>query len=309
MLRKTSVFFPLVLALFCVFRSDLVLAEMSSTNYQIHWDEISSGGGDSSSTSYNLRDSVSDSSSNEASSSSYSISQGFRAGIYDPVVDYVPYVQDRSTQVAAMGYKSVVLGGEITVTTTLGFSVGDYILVVQDEGENQVTTMVQISDIYGVILGFPTPSAGPVPTIDGINDYVYRMGTSTPINFGTLLSTSVVTHTIGWTVTADVEDGYSVYVFSDGDLRSDSDSIPGVSDGSVSTGSSEYGGRSSDSSLLTSTFDTQDTAFSSTPLLVASNSAHPFVIPGFVTLKVGISSSQTGGNYGQVLTVIFVGEY
>ena len=299
----------LIFAIFCTFRSSFVLAGMTSTNYQIQWDEISSGGGDSSSTSYNLRGSISDSASSTASSDSYSISQGFRAGVYNRVISYIPYIQDRSTQVAALRYTPLVGGGEITVTSTSEFSAGDYILVVQDEGEDQVTTMVQASGISSPVITIPVPLAGPIPTIDGVNDYVYRMGTSSSINFGTLLNSSVATHTIGWTATADVDDGYSVYIFSDGDLRSDSDFIPGVTDGSVSSGSSEYGGRSSDPSLSLSTFDTQDTAFSSTPLLVASESAHPFVIPGFVTLKVGISSSQAGGRYSQVLTAIFVGEY
>jgi hypothetical protein len=77
----------------------------------------------------------------------------------------------------------------------------------------------------------------------------------------------------------------------------------------VTAGSSEYGGRSSDATLASSTFDTQDTAFTTDPALVASVDAHPFLSIGFVTLKASVSGSQAGGSYSQTLTAIFVGEY
>lgn len=308
MVQKKGTIISLILALFCAFRANVAFADMSSANYQIQWDEISAGGGNSSSASYGLRDSVGTQADGSASSSSYSASQGFRAGIYDLTVSFSPYVQDLSTQVAATSATSGPFN-EVTVTTTSGYVVGDYVLVVQDEGATQVTAMGQVTSVTATTLGIRSNYAGSVPSIDGTGDYVYEMSSVASMGFGTLASSSVTTHTIGWVATSDVDDGYAVYLFSGGEFASGSDTIPGVSDGAVSVGVSEYGGRSSDSTLATSTFDTQDTAITTSPALVASVDAHPFSSLGFVTLKASISSSQAGGSYTQTLTAVFVGEY
>lgn len=297
-----------MLALICAFRVDVALAEMASTNYQIKWDEFSSGGGASSSASYGLRDEMGTQASGTSTSSSFRLGQGFRSGLYDQVIGFVPYVQDLSSQVAATAGTTLPFD-EVSVTTTSGFSLGDYILVVQDEGAGQVSAMGQITSVTPTTLGIRSNYAGTIPAIDGSNDFVYLMSSSASMGFGTLTSTSVTTHTIGWVATSDVDDGYSVYMFSGGDFASGSDTIPGVSDGAVTAGASEYGGRASDTSLATSTFDTQDTAISTSPALVASADSHPFLSLGFVTLKASISETQAGGSYTQSLTAIFVGEY
>ena len=291
-----------------MFRGNIAFADMSSANYVIEWDEFSSGGGPSSSATYELRDSMGTQADGAASSESYVAGIGFRAGVYDPTVRYIPLVQDFSSQVGATSATSGPFNA-VTVTTVSGFSVDDYILIVQDEGVDQVTAMGQVTSIVGTTLGIRSNYAGDVPVINGVNDYVYVMSSSALVTFGTLSSTSVATRTIGWAATSDVEGGYSVYMFSNGDLLSGSHSIQGVSDGEVSVGVSEYGARSSDASLATSTFDTQDTAITTTPSLVASVESFPFLSLGFVTLKAGVSSSQSGGSYGQTLHAVFVGEY
>ncbi len=307
--KEIKAVFALILAICFVFRAQLVLAGMTSSNYQIQWDEISSGGGFSSSATYGVRDSMGTSSAGSAAtSSSYGISSGFRAGTFEEVVTFNPYVQDSSSQVAAVSATVSPLTS-VTVTTTTGFSVGNYVLIVQNEGANQVSAMGQITSVTPTVLGIRSNYAGTDPVIDGSNDYVYDMNTSRAMSLGTLSSSTVATHTIGWVSTSDVDDGYSVYMFSNGDLISGSDIISGVVDGTVTAGSSEYGGRSSDTTLATSTFDTQDSAFSSSPALVASVASHPFLSIGFVTLKASISSTQAGGSYAQTLTAIFVGEY
>lgn len=309
-LRKIqTAIFCLILAIICIFSVESALAGMTSTNYQIQWDEVSPGGGSASSSSYGVRDSIGSSSANSSlSSASYAINPGFRAGVYDQVVSFVPYVQDRSTQVAAV---SAVIGPltSVTVTTTSGFSVGDYVLIVQNEGASQVTAMGHVTSVTATTLGIRSNYAGSDPVIDGSNDSVYRMSTTMTMGFGTLSSATVETHSVGWVATADIDDGYSVYMFSDGNLRAGAESIPGVADGEVTAGASEYGGRSSDTTLVSSTFDTQDTAFTTDPALVASATGHPFSSLGFVTLKASISEAQAGGSYAQTLTAVFVGEY
>ncbi|MEK9155668.1 MAG: hypothetical protein AAB839_03400 [Patescibacteria group bacterium] len=299
-------FFSLILATILVLSGGDVFAAMTSTNYQIQWDEMSAGGGNSSSATYQLRDSVADSGGLRAASASYSIDQGFRAGVYDPVVNFIPYIQNRATQVAATVFASNI----VTVTTTAGIAVNDWILLVQDEGASQTIAMGKVGATTGTTLTLMSPLTGGAPTIDGSNDYLYRMATSGSVDFGTLSSSALGTHTIGWAATADVTQGYNVYLFDDGNLRTNiSDTVADVADGTVNTGGSEYGARSSDSSLTTSTFDTQDTAITTDPQLVASVAANPFESGGFVTLKVAISSAQAGGSYAQTLSVIFVGDY
>lgn len=296
----------LALAIFSALYSNIAYAAMTSTNYQIQWDEFSSGGGNGSSVSYQVRDSAAGSgSSGRTSSASYGIDQGFRAGIYDPVVDFTPYVQDRSTQVAATAFSS----NTVTVTAAAGFSIGDWIVIIQDEGASQVAAMGQISGIVGTNITIRSSYSGSTPVIDGSNDMVYRMSQVATNALGTLATSAVTTQIIGWVASADVTQGFGVYVFTDGELRAGSDILAGVADGAVTAGSSEYGARSSDTTLATSTFDTQDTALSTTPALVGSTSTSAFSNSGFLTLKAAISSAQAGGSYAQTLTAIFVGDY
>lgn len=295
-----------MLAIFFGFSSEIALAAMTSTNYKIQWDEFSTGGGAGSSASYQLRDSVGvPGSGPRASSTNYSVDQGFRAGVYDPVVDFVPYIQDRSTQVAATSFSSNI----VAVTTAAGFSVNDWIVIVQDEGVSQVSAMAHITNISGTNITVSSDYSGITPAIDSSNDFVYRMSPTASISLGALSASVVSTHIVGWVATADVLQGYSVYMLSGGSLTNGSSDISAVSDGSVTAGSSEYGGKSSDSTLATSTFDSQDTGFTTDPTLVGSVSSNPFSSSGFVTLKTAISTSQAAGAYTQTLTAIFVGDY
>lgn len=302
------------LAFILVFCARSVFAQMTSSNYQILWDEFSAGGGQSTSSSYIQRGSVGNGSGGNSTSLNYSLSPGFRGGVFDPSVAFTPYIEDRSTQVAANSFVSTLLGQPtplVGVTTTSGFAVDDVVLVIQDEGSSQTTLMAQVSALQpsppGLILR--SDHVGSLPTIDGVSDYVYRMSSTATINFGTLSTSSVATHTIGWMATADVTQGYATYLFSDGVLHSGSDVIPDVSDGTVSAGSNEYGGRSSDSSLTTSTFDTADTAISTSPALIGSVGDNTFESLGFVTLKIAVDGTQPAGSYSQTLTAIFVGDY
>lgn len=304
----------LTLAIILVFSARGVFAQMTSSNYQILWDEFSAGGGQGTSSSYVERGSVGNGSGGNSASISYSLSPGFRGGVFDPTVAFIPYIEDQSTQVAATSFVSLLLGQPtplVGVTTTSGFAVGDVVLVIQDEGSLQTTLMGRVSALQpsppGLILY--SDYVGSLPTIDGTSDYVYRMSPTASINFGTLSTSSVATHTIGWMATADVTQGYATYLFSDGSLRSGSDVIADVSDGAVSAGSNEYGGRSSDSSLVTSTFDTADTAISTSPALIGSVGTNAFASLGFVTLKIATDGARPAGSYSQTLTTIFVGDY
>ncbi len=295
----------LTLAISYFFGTQTAFAAMSSANYQILWDEFSTGGGQGSSASYLLRDSVGGGGL-QATSASYVLDSGFRGGLYDQVVNFSPRIQDRSSQVAATNFASNI----VTVTTTSGIVVDDWVLLVQNEGASQVAGMGKVTAVDATTITLASPLAGGTPTIDGVSDYVYEMSSSGTPGFGTLSTSALALHSVGWVANADVVQGYNAYVFEDGDLRTgEGAAIADVTDGQVSAGDSEYGARSSDSSLALSSFDTEDSAITSSPQQVASVSANPFESAGFVTLKVGIDSTQQGGSYGQTLSIIFVGDY
>jgi hypothetical protein len=193
--KKYGAITSLILAVFSLFHVNTAFADMASTNYQIKWDEFSAGGGFSSSPSYGLRDSAGASSAgSQSTSSSYRADSGFRAGVYDAVIGFAPYVQDSSTQVAAVSATSGPFN-QVTVTTTAGFSVGDYVLIVQDEGGAQTSVMGQVTAVGGTTLDIRSNYAGTAPTIDGSNDYVYRMSPSASMGLGTLSILSPVLQT------------------------------------------------------------------------------------------------------------------
>lgn len=294
---------------FCfLFSAPRAFAAMSSTNYLLQWDSISVGGSDTqSSSSYRVRSSVDlGLSAEDMASSSYGLDGGYRGGIYDPVSTFRIFSQDLSSQVAATS----LTGSTVVVTSAAGFVVGDRVLLVQDEGAVQISAMASISSILGSSITVDVFSGGS-PVIDGSGDYLYKMtsdGTTLPLGGPT--SSTVVTGVIGWEATADIQTGYSVYLMEDTNLvTAGLDEVPDVADGSVTAGVSEYGAISSDTSLASSTFDTQDTAITSSPQLIASRAAVTFEGRDYATLKLAISSSQQGGAYSQNLTLLFAGNY
>jgi len=278
---------------------------MYSDNYQIQWDSIGPGGEDtSSSATYKVRDSFG-TTQGIGSSVTYREDAGFRAGIYDPTVSFSVFSQVTSTQVAA----TLLVGNTVTVTSVAGFAVGDFIAILQDQGALQITGIGRITVIGGSTLTIDElKDGGLAPTIDGSNDLVYKLsGSSLP--FGTFSTSVLNTGIVGWDAEADISDGYSVYILEDQDLLSGSDTIPDVSDGTVTAGTNEYGARASDTSLIGSTFDTQDSPITGTLQEVASRTDNSLKARDFLTLKVGIDATQPNGTYSQNLTFVFVGNY
>jgi hypothetical protein len=286
----------------------VVLAAMSSANYEIKWDAVTPGGEDTSvSASYRLRDSVGETAGGSNSSTTYQNGAGYRQGVFDQVATFKVMIQYRNSQVAATAFS----GNTVTVGSTTGFSVDDYIAVVENDGDGQDSAIGKVISIVGndLTVDFFTDS-GSTPTIDGSNDYVYNLNASS-LSFGSLTANHVETGIIAWEVDADVSEGYHVYVYQDHDLRKTTDIsevIDGVSDGDVSAGV-EYGARSSDSSLALSTFDTQDTAFDEDFQEVGSRSDNSFMSRDYLTASVVRNNSVDDGTYNHTLTLLYVGDY
>ncbi len=132
-------------------------------------------------------------------------------------------------------------------------------------------------------------------------------GSTSQLN--TIGTASVVTNIIGWEISVDSPNGYTVQVEASGGLISGTNDIDAVSDGIVTAGSEEYGAKSSDVTISTSTFDTQDSALSTTPQAIGTKSAAAYGDRQFLILKASASSSTVNGTYTQTLTFVATGNY
>ncbi|PJE76417.1 hypothetical protein COV05_04665 [Candidatus Uhrbacteria bacterium CG10_big_fil_rev_8_21_14_0_10_48_16] len=273
-------------------------AEMTSGNYIIRWDTVSTGGSDTaSSATYLLHDTAESTTAGSSTSSSYELAQGYR--VDTQLLTFEVVAEDTST-----GRSATSLSGTTVTADPTGLVVNDLIALVQDEGASEVSAIGRIVSIgAGTITVDVWKNAGSSPVIDGTNDKVYRLS-GTSVVFGTLSTSSVSTAIIAFEVTAVNDNGYVVQMYEDGNLRAGSSEIPDVTDGSVSAGSQEYGARSSDTTISTSTFDTADTGITTTFQDVASESTASFESRNFVTLKTSISSATTAGGYAHTISVI-----
>lgn len=285
--------------------ASFVQAEMTSTNYEIRWDTFSTGGSDTSTSSnYLLRDTIEVSASGRSTSASYFLDQGYREGITDQIITFDVKVQDKTDE------RSVsALSGTTITTSVSGLAVNDYIVLIQDKGASQVAAIGKVTSVgASSIVVDSLTNGGSAPSIDGTNDYLYQLDASA-MSLGTLSSDVFSTGIIAIEVAIDVDNGYVVQMFEDGNLRSGGSAITDVADGSVTLGATEYGARSSDTSLSSSTFDTADTAISTMYQDVATESSASFSSRNFVTLKASVADGATIGSYAHTLSFIASGNF
>lgn len=280
-------------------------AQMDSANYQIRWDSVGNGGDDtSSSASYVLRDTTGNVGIGNSSSASFDLGAGYRGGVLSQVIDFSFFTQDNSVSQTA----TAVVGTTISCNPA-GFGVDDMVALVQDSGVGQVTAIGKIVSVAGGSITVDALKDGGVaPVIDGTNDLVIRLDGAASA-FGSLSATAVRTSVIGMNVSASASAGYVVQVLSDGDFRNGADTINPVADGSVTIGSEEYGARSSDTTLATSSFDTADSAFTTSFQTIADAAATISNDRNFVVVKASIDALTVEGAYAQTLTLIVSGNY
>jgi hypothetical protein len=301
-MSKTVFTFAIVGFFLC---AQFAQAEMTSTNFKIRWDAVSTGGSDtSSSASYQLRDSVDGSAADKIQSTNYQVDSGYRAGIYDQILTF-----DVQAQNMASGRAASAVSGTTVTASESGLSVGDMIALIQDQGGSQVVAIGRVNTLGSgsFSVDFWTNN-GTAPTIDGTNDYVYPIS-GTSIAMGDLATGSVSTAVISMEVTIENDNGYVVQIMEDGELRDGVNDISDVADGTVSAGSEEYGARSSDTSISGSTFDTADSAITTTFQDVATVSSAAFESRNFLILKAGIDGSTTAGSYAHTLSIVASGTF
>lgn len=284
------------------------LADMASTNYQIQWDSLSEGGSDTStSENYGIHDSVGSLSVGNSTSESYQTDSGYRAGLFDQVITFDILVQDSSASYAVTGRS----GTTVSMTNTSGLSVGSSVALVQDRGAGQISAIGSITSITAntSITVDSWSDNGTAPVIDGSNDYIHTLSSGSSVSFGELSVSSVSTAIVGFEVTADLTNGYSIQAIADGTLTNGTTSITNVIDGSVTAGSQEYGAISSDTTLAGSTFDTQDSALTTSSQDVVTTASRAFNDRHFLTLKASKASLTPSGTYAQTLTFIASGNF
>ncbi len=282
--------------------SPSVYAEMSSTNFIIRADSISTGGDNtSSSSSYFLRDTISGGAAGTSASSSYSLRSGFRPMIFDPIValDVVVQEMNISTSVSSLS------GINITVSSTSNFSVGNLVVLVQNVSSTPVTAIGEITAIAGSVITVDQFVSSGSPSIDGVDDVLYRAA-GVSVGFDGLSISSVTRRTIVWDVSVDVRNGFVVYLAEDANLSSGAFSITDVADGEVTAGSTEFGARSSDTTLASSTFDTQDAPITTALQQVAtvSSGSVAFNAKGYVELKAARDGTAQQGTYENNLYLV-----
>jgi len=303
--QRVSIFIVLS---FCIV--NLHVFAMTSTNYSINWDSINSGGDDvSTSTNYSLHDTVGEQATGDSTSTNYSISAGYRVGEgEDATLSFRIGTQEDATETAYSVFNNA--GLFVTVNSTSSFSVDDMIGVVENRGLSQVITIGKVVSITGSDIfvdqwdGSPgSMSASPA----GGDDFVYRLSGST-IDFGTLSASTGKTSLTATRVTSDAQNGYTVYVSEDHDLRyTTTTSIIGVTDGTVSVGSEEYGwevfGSSATSTGSDYSFSTSTQAIQHSATVATTEERVGLVY------KISIASNTPAGNYSHLVYYTVTANY
>lgn len=293
--------FGLILAMHLALFAPIVFA-MDSTNYQIRWDSVNSGGLDSaSSTNYSLRDTIGEQGTGFSSSTIYTISAGYRVGDQDQnSLTFSLGTQENSSRVAYTAFSSSTK--TVTVSAIGVLAVGDLIAVVENEGLSQNVAVGRIFSINGLILTLDQWD-GAVSTITatpaGGDDWVFRLG-GNAADLG-ILSTSIgKTAVTATTISSNAQNGYRVSVHDDGYLRyATSTFISPVSDGTVTIGSEEYGAAVFGA---TASSTGSDFGFSSTTARIIQENATETLLDRVVLVyKAAIASATAAGNYSHVV--------
>ncbi len=229
--------------LFLVLFSPVVLA-MSSTNYEIDWDSMNIGGEDtSSSTNYQIRDTLGEIGTGVSSSASYEVRAGYRQGITEiPLLNFSLSTQDNASQVTYSAFNNA--GEQVTVSSTAGYLVNDYIAVVENKGGGQLVAIGKITNIAALVITVDkwsgdNGSINAVPA--GSDDYVYELNGSAA-QLGTLSTSTIETAVTRIEVTTNTSSGYTSTITEDGNLRTGAGAdIDDVVDGTVTADNDEYG--------------------------------------------------------------------
>lgn len=296
-------FFALSLALCCVVLGMWHVQAMTSTNYSIPWDTVNSGGNELGvSTNYQLNDTIGQSVSGSSTSTNYMLHAGYRAGMdVGTVLSFVVGGQAASP-VSAYSLFSNIGPEHVEVDSAVGFTIGDYVAVVENQGYDSLVAIGRVIGISTNILTIDNweGDAGLMsPVAAGGDDFVYKLS-SDGVPFGTITVGSEHTAVVGGAVFSSASSGHTVYVQADGALRTSGGAeITDVLDGAVSSDSEEYGAESIGARAVSAG---TDLAVTTTQRAISENNVATSEEDRFLVLfKLGATSSTLPGTYGQTV--------
>lgn len=283
---------------------------MSSTNYLINWDNINSGGNElGTSTNFSIYDTLGDNASGTSTSATYTLSAGYRASEQADQLSLDVRSEDASTETAYSAFSNG--GGTVTVSSAAGFSVGDYIAVVENTGFSELVAVGKIASIAGTIItvdGFDGDGAGMSVAPAGGDDFVYRL-TLNNVAFGSVSASNENVAATVSSVFSTVANGYSVYIQANQELQNVSAQIiAAVTDGSVTLGSEEYG---SENIGATAASAGTDLGVTTTQRVIQTSGADTGGIPDRIAMlyKLAVTSSTNAGTYTQSVLYTLTANY
>ena len=149
---------------------------------------------------------------------------------------------------------------------------------------------------YVLLAGFQSLSEHPT--------FSFSVSAST-ISFGTLLMSSVASQAYTVTTSTNAPYGYTTTIYEDGEFRVGSSTIDDVADGTVTSGSEEYGIAASSTDAAFGT----DQGITSSGTVVASRTNWINGSTTTVTHKAAINSGTTAGTYGHTVTYMSTGNF
>ena len=216
---------------------------MSSTNYLIPWDNLNQGGNDiGSSTNFSIHDTIGGSAAGTSTGTNYKIASGYRVPEGANTLSYLV----KTTNTSGVTYSAFTNGisGTVVVSSASGYAVGNLIAVVENLGFSELVAIGKITSISGTTFTVDRfeGDGGVMSAVPaGGDDYVYLLDANS-FSFGTVSAGTENTSVVGTSVSTNISTGYSVYIQANQNLQNASaQEITGVTDGTVSTGSEEYG--------------------------------------------------------------------
>lgn len=307
MLGMKRSFFALLLAGLLCAQPGL---SMSSSNFQINWDSVNSGGDDfSSSANYQLNDTMGQIADGTSTGVLYALKAGYRAAEASPeALGLTLRAQELATQVTYSAFSKA--GKTVTVSSAGFLTTGDYIAVVENSGFAERVAVGRVTVIAANVVtvdGWSGAQDSMSASPSGGDDYVYRLG-GTAIAFGSVSAGTQNVATAMASVSSTAINGYTVYIQGDGLLRSGLNTIASVSDGAVSLGSEEYGM----SVTGTRAFGAGvDTAVTSSQRVIEQSSTTSTAIGDRVGMvfKLSTVAATTPGTYGQAIYYTLTANY
>lgn len=283
---------------------------MTSTNFQIDWDAINTGGDDfATSANFQLNDTLGGFADGTSTGVLYALKAGYRAAEASPeALGLTLGAQESVTRVTYSNFSSSTK--TVTVSSAGFLIAGDYIAAVETAGFAERVAVGRVTSITNNVVTVDAWDGDQASMATSSNvgaNYVYRLG-GTEIAFGTLTAEVENTSVAVASVASTAVNGYSLYLQADGNLVSDSHSMNAVSDGAVTNGYEEYGMEVTGARAFGAGVDR---AVSSTQRMIADSSTTSSAVGDRLGMiyKLATIFATPAGSYQQTVYYTLTGKY